>query len=97
MLKLFTRHPATVGESYLEHLFAAGGFAVSLLLATVACAVHALLPFLFEQTASARIAALYARMVSNRESKGSDSIDPEEPESIESDPFDSHESRLTAP
>jgi len=66
MLKLFTRHPASVGESYLEHLFAAGGFTVSLFLAALACAVHALLPFLFERTASSRIDELYGRMVSNR-------------------------------
>jgi hypothetical protein len=66
MLKLFTRHPASVGESYLEHLCAAGGFTASLLLAALACAVHALLPFLFERTASARIDALYSRMVTNR-------------------------------
>ncbi|MDH3713786.1 MAG: DUF6356 family protein [Gammaproteobacteria bacterium] len=66
MIKLFTRHPASVGESYFEHLCAAGGFTASLLLAAVACAVHALLPFLFERTASARIDALYNRMVANR-------------------------------
>lgn len=71
MLKLFTRHPASVGESYCEHLRAAGGFASQLLVAALACAVHALLPFLFERAASARIASLHERMVSNRVRAGS--------------------------
>ena len=66
MLKLFTRHPASVGESYPQHLCSAAGFAGSLLLAAAACAMHAVLPFLFEQTASARISALHDRMVNNR-------------------------------
>lgn len=66
MFKLFTSHPESVGESYLQHLLAASGFTISLLLAAVACAVHALLPFLFERTASERITALHQRMVTNR-------------------------------
>jgi len=66
MFKLFTHHPASVGETYLQHLFAAGGFTAQLLLAALACLVHALLPFLFERTASARIDALHSRMVRYR-------------------------------
>ena len=66
MFELFTRHPASVGETYPQHLLAAGGFAAQLLLIALACVVHALLPFLFERTASARIDALHSRMVRNR-------------------------------
>ena len=33
----FTDHPATVGESYLEHMKVASGFARTLAKATVAC------------------------------------------------------------
>jgi hypothetical protein len=64
--RLFTEHPASVGENYLEHMISAGSFAVTLVLAGAACAVHAVFPFLFERTASARIANLHDRMVVNR-------------------------------
>lgn len=67
MLKaLFCDHPASVGESYGEHLAAAGGFALRLFAAALVCAVHAVLPFLFERTASAIVDGLHDRMVANR-------------------------------
>jgi hypothetical protein len=67
MLKaLFRDHPASVDETYGEHMAAAGGFALRLFLAGLACAVHAVLPFLFEKTASAMVDALHDRMVANR-------------------------------
>ena len=64
--RLFTAHPRSVGESYLEHMGMAFGFAVSLALAALACLVHALLPFLFERTGSQIIDDLHDRMVRNR-------------------------------
>jgi len=67
MKKLFTDHPASVGENYFEHLMTALGFSAALLLAALACLVHALLPFLFVKTGSLRIANLYERMVSHRD------------------------------
>ena len=66
MRRLFTEHPASVGESYLEHLGQAASFAARLFLASLACLVHALLPFLFVKTGSAAIAELHDRMVVNR-------------------------------
>jgi hypothetical protein len=63
---LFCDHPASVGESYCEHMAAAGGFALRLFAAAVVCSVHALLPFLFEKTASAMVGGLHDRMVTNR-------------------------------
>ena len=65
-MKLFTQHPASVGESYAEHLVAATGFSARLLLAGVICLVHAVFPFLFEKTGSQMISALHDRMVANR-------------------------------
>ncbi|MEM7294385.1 MAG: DUF6356 family protein [Pseudomonadota bacterium] len=62
----FTQHPASVGESYIEHLVAAGSFSVRLFIAAAVCLVHAVLPFLFEKTGSAMITALYDKMVANR-------------------------------
>lgn len=60
--RLFTDHPATVGESYFGHLRFALSFAGWLLLAGLAALVHALLPFLFETTASRIITRLHTRM-----------------------------------
>jgi hypothetical protein len=63
---LFTEHPATVGETYLQHLHAASGFGLRMLAAGLACLVHAVLPFLFTRTGSDAIADLHARMVAQR-------------------------------
>lgn len=62
----FTDHPATVGETYWQHLASAWGFSWRMMLASLACLVHALLPFLFEKTGSRAITRLHDRMVVNR-------------------------------
>ena len=59
--RLFAEHPGSVGESYVEHLRFAAGFSGRLALAAGAALVHALLPFLFEKTASTIVADLYRR------------------------------------
>jgi hypothetical protein len=64
--ELFTRHPASVGETYAEHMQVAAGFGVRLFLASMACFVHALLPFLFERTGSTAIQSLHGSMVMSR-------------------------------
>ena len=64
--RAFSEHPASVGESYSEHLVTAGGFGWTLLKASFACFVHAVLPFAFEKTGSKAITELHTRMVSNR-------------------------------
>lgn len=64
--KLFMDHPASVGETYAEHLMMATGFAVSLFAAGVAVLVHAFLPFLFVDTGSRMIEGLHGRMIVNR-------------------------------
>ena len=67
MLKrLFTEHPATVDETYGEHFLVATGFAVRLFVASLACMLHAVLPFLCVKTGSNAIALLHDRMVANR-------------------------------
>lgn len=68
-IDLFTRHPATVGESYGEHFLAATGFGLRMLLGAAACLVHAVLPFLFVKTGSNIIRILNDRMVVNRRRK----------------------------
>ncbi|HVL59343.1 MAG TPA: DUF6356 family protein [Burkholderiaceae bacterium] len=59
---LFTEHPRAVGETYLQHLRNAAGFGLALVAAGAACLVHAVLPFVFERTASQAVERLHARM-----------------------------------
>ena len=66
LARIFTDHPQSVDESYGEHLVTASGFGLRMILAGLACIVHALLPFLFVKTGSAQITVLHDRMVANR-------------------------------
>jgi hypothetical protein len=66
MRNLFKDHPASVGESYLQHLGAAIGFAARLLGASVACCVHGFLPFLFTRTGSSVVNRLHNDMIAAR-------------------------------
>jgi hypothetical protein len=66
MIKLFTEHPASVGETYGQHLLQALSFALRMMLGGIACLVHAFLPFLFVKTGSRSISDLHERMVVNR-------------------------------
>ena len=66
LLRAFTEHPASVGESYGEHLFRAVYFGTRMVFAGVACLLHGVLPFLFVRTGSRAIAELNDRMVVNR-------------------------------
>jgi hypothetical protein len=59
--RIFLAHPATVDESFFEHMLFALRFAASLFAAAFAALVHAFVPCLFEKTASRIIAQLYAR------------------------------------
>ncbi len=62
LLRAFTDHPATVGESYFGHLLAATGFGLRMLVAGVACLVHGLFPFLCVTTGSDAMRGLHAEM-----------------------------------
>jgi len=59
--RIFLDHPASVDESFLEHMAFAGKFSGKLFLAGGAALIHAFIPCLFEKTASSIIAELYAR------------------------------------
>lgn len=59
--RVFLDHPAAVDESYGQHFRFALGFSLALFGAAFAALVHALVPCLFEKTASRRVAALHAR------------------------------------
>lgn len=65
-IRAFTEHPASVGESYGEHMGQALCFGTRMVLAGLACLVHGVLPFLFVRTGSRTINELNERMVRNR-------------------------------
>lgn len=58
----FRSHPASVGETYFGHMAFALRFAVLLLSAGGAALIHALVPPLFETTASRIVRALAAEI-----------------------------------
>ena len=59
----FLAHPTSVGEGYFEHGVAAARFGGLLLLAGSVCWIHALLPFLFTETASRMVGGLHAELL----------------------------------
>ena len=65
--RVFTEHPASVGETYVEHLRCAVRFSLRMITGGLACFVHALLPWLFTQTGSDTIRDLHDCMVVNRQ------------------------------
>jgi hypothetical protein len=62
----FLAHPRSINESYLEHQACALKFSFSLIKAGLACFVHALVPGLFERTASGMVAKLHDEMIAHR-------------------------------
>lgn len=64
--RLFSEHPASVGETYLQHMGQAARFGTRLVFAGLACLVHSLFPFVFVRTARNAISDLYVRVVLNR-------------------------------
>lgn len=59
--RVFLDHPAKVDETFFEHMLFALKFSGLLFLAAGAALVHAIIPCLFERTASTIIARLYER------------------------------------
>jgi hypothetical protein len=66
LAKLFSDHPQSIGESYVEHAAVASSFGFRMLLGGLACLVHALVPGLFTATGSQVITQLHDEMVRHR-------------------------------
>lgn len=64
--RLFLDHPASVNETYGQHLATASGFGGRMILAGFACLIHGLLPCCFGHTASDQIRTLHREMESRR-------------------------------
>lgn len=67
--RAFTEHPATVGESYTEHMGQAFSFGSSMLIGGIACLLHGFFPFAFTKSGSRRIEILHRRMVTHRDKR----------------------------
>jgi len=65
-MKIFRDHPASVGETYFEHMGCAVYFSCRMFVAAICCFIHALFPFLFKATGKKTITELHHRMVSHR-------------------------------
>ncbi|MEP0961631.1 MAG: DUF6356 family protein [Roseobacter sp.] len=63
--QIFLSHPASVDETFVQHMLFALSFAVKLFAAAFAALVHAFVPCLFEKTAS-RILIDLSNRVQNR-------------------------------
>ena len=59
--RLFLNHPRSVEESYGEHAIFAVRVAAQLFIAAFCALIHALIPGMFENTASKIVAKLYAQ------------------------------------
>jgi hypothetical protein len=66
IFRWFSAHPASVGESYGEHLVTATSFGGRMIFAGIACMLHGLLPFLFARTGSRAVSALNEELVARR-------------------------------
>ena len=72
--RLFTDHPASVNETYFQHLGSAWRFGFRMIGGGIVCLLHGLLPSLFCTSASATIGELHDRMVVNRRRVADESI-----------------------
>lgn len=64
---LFVDHPASVGESYAEHLRVATRFGWRLTRGGLGCMIHGALPFLFRTSGSDAVRELHAQLVAKRQ------------------------------
>jgi hypothetical protein len=59
-VKAFLKHPHAVGMTYWGHFCFASKVAIKMITAGTACMIHAVLPFLFQKTASKVVKELHS-------------------------------------
>ncbi|MCW5733265.1 MAG: hypothetical protein KIS73_04040 [Enhydrobacter sp.] len=74
MLRRFTDHPASVNETYLQHMAMAFGFGGHMLVGSLACFVHGFFPWLCPTRGSDTIRTLHRRMVTHRTTPSAKSV-----------------------
>jgi Family of unknown function (DUF6356) len=80
MFRSFLEHPASVGETYIEHFFHAMSFGWAMLCGSLACFVHGLFPWAHTRTGSQAVVRLHDRMVINRRKLRADEMSPLDPQ-----------------
>lgn len=60
--RLLLAHPRAVGENYRQHARIAGGFGATMVVGGVKCLLHAILPSVFERSASDCVARLHGEL-----------------------------------
>ncbi len=64
--KIFADHPASVGESYAEHLWRAARFGARMVVSGFACLIHAVVPAAFTHAGSDSIDRLHRELTARR-------------------------------
>lgn len=64
--RLLLAHPRTVGETYPEHAGIAGRFGATMVFGGLKCLIHAVLPAVFERSASDCVAKLNGELIRRR-------------------------------
>ena len=77
--RLFSDHPASVGETYFQHGLHALSFGWTMLRGSIACFLHAMFPWARTRTGSHTVIRLYDRMVINRRKMRADEMSPLDP------------------
>ncbi len=70
----FTRHPASVGESYGRHFGVATKFGATMIVGGIGAILHGVFPWMFETTGSRTVTRLYQQIAgraSDRQGEGS--------------------------
>ncbi len=70
-MNIFTAHPHSVGETYLQHMRFALKFGSRMIVGGCACIIHAIFPFLFQTTGSRMIHYLQENFIN----RAKDSLD----------------------
>jgi hypothetical protein len=68
--RVFLDHPRSLGETYWQHQRRAWHFGISMVGAGMACLVHALVPAVFDRTASRAVQRLHDEMSATRRLDG---------------------------
>ncbi len=64
--RLFLDHPASVGETFVEHFGVATSFGLRLMWGGVRCTLHGFLPFAFKTAGSDTVKKLHDQLVAKR-------------------------------
>ncbi len=72
--RLFLDHPASVGESYVEHFGVASRFGLTMIRGGLAGLVHAVLPFACKTTGSRTVMRLNQQIVDKRAAVAADEV-----------------------